>query len=91
MTILGGTSNKGIELSIGAEIIRKKDFNLRANININVNRGNVDELAEGVNGLYNSNWGGTSYVQPASGDYMLVEGKPVGQVRGVPVRWLVYC
>ncbi len=79
---IGGTSNKGIELSIGAEIIRKKDFNLRANININVNRGNVDELAEGVNGLYNSNWGGTSYVQPASGDYMLVEGKPIGQVRG---------
>lgn len=79
---IGQTSNKGIELSLGSDIIRSNDFNLRASINININRGNVDELAPGINGLYNSQWGGTSYVEPVSGDYILEVGKPVGQVRG---------
>ena len=79
---VGGTSNKGIELSLGGDLVRSRDFNLRASVNVNINRGNVDELAEGVNGLYNSSWGGTAYVEPSSGDYILEEGKPVGQVRG---------
>ncbi|WP_163717762.1 SusC/RagA family TonB-linked outer membrane protein [Mangrovibacterium lignilyticum] len=79
---IGATSNKGIELSLGGDIVRSNDFNLRASVNININRGNVDKLAEGVNGLYNSEWGGTAYVEPVSGDYILQEGKPVGQVRG---------
>ena len=55
---------------------------ITASVNVNINRGNVDKLAEGVNGLYNSEWGGTAYVEPGSGDYVLEEGKPVGQVRG---------
>ena len=35
-----------------------------------------------LTGFYNSQWGGTSYVEPVTGDYMLEVGKPVGQVRG---------
>jgi TonB-linked SusC/RagA family outer membrane protein len=78
---IGSTSNKGVELAIGGAIVRSGDFNLNASVNFNVNRGSVDELAEGVNGLYKTQWG-SSMTQPNTGDYILVEGKPVGQVRG---------
>ena len=78
---VGSTSNKGVEFALGADFIRSKDFNLSANFNINFNRGRVEELAEGVNGLYKTNWG-SSMTQPNTGDYILMEGKPVGQVRG---------
>jgi TonB-linked SusC/RagA family outer membrane protein len=78
---IGSTSNQGVELAIGADIIRSQDFNLSVNFNININRGKVDELAPGVNGLYKTQWG-SSMTQPNTGDYVLVVGKPVGQVRG---------
>lgn len=78
---VGSTSNKGIEVAIGADIIRSTDFNLTANLNLNINKGNVDDLADGVNGLYKTQWG-SSMTQPNTGDYILVEGRPVGLVRG---------
>jgi TonB-linked SusC/RagA family outer membrane protein len=78
---IGSTSNKGVEIFLGGDIIRKKDFTLSASFNINFNHGNVDELAPGVNGLYKTNWGSTM-TQPNTGDYILIEGKAVGQVRG---------
>jgi TonB-dependent starch-binding outer membrane protein SusC len=78
---IGSTSNKGVEISIGANIISNADFKLSANFNLNINRGNVDELAPGVDGKYNSLWNST-VMAPSNGDYILQEGKPVGQVRG---------
>jgi TonB-linked SusC/RagA family outer membrane protein len=78
---LGSTSNKGIEFSLGGDIISGKDFNLSASFNINFNRGRIDALAPGVTGLYKSQWGSTM-TQPNTGDYILQVGKPVGQVRG---------
>jgi|WetSurMetagenome_2_1015567.scaffolds.fasta_scaffold00002_69 TonB-dependent starch-binding outer membrane protein SusC len=78
---IGSTSNKGIEISLGAHIIEAKDFHLSVNFNINLNQGQVDELAPGVNGKYNSMWNST-VMSPSNGDYILEVGKPVGQVRG---------
>ncbi|NQD69942.1 TonB-dependent receptor [Sphingobacterium shayense] len=78
---VGSTSNRGIELGVGGDIIRKSDFSLRANLNLNINRGRIDQLSEGVNGLYRSAWGSTT-MRPSTGDYILEVGKPVGQVRG---------
>ncbi|WP_394707621.1 SusC/RagA family TonB-linked outer membrane protein [uncultured Draconibacterium sp.] len=78
---IGQTSNKGIEFSLMGDIVRSQDFNLRGSINININKNNVDELAESINGQYNSNWGGVHY-SPGSGDYLLEEGQPVGLIRG---------
>jgi TonB-dependent starch-binding outer membrane protein SusC len=78
---VGSTSNKGIEIGIGADLVRSKDFNLSANFNINFNHGKVEELAEGVDGLYKTQWG-SSMTQPSTGDYQLIEGRPVGLVRG---------
>ncbi|WP_297091824.1 TonB-dependent receptor [uncultured Draconibacterium sp.] len=78
---IGQTSNKGLELSLRGDIIRGADFNLRGSININVNRNNIDELAEGINGQYSSGFGGV-HASPGSGDYYLEEGKAVGRIRG---------
>lgn len=78
---IGSTSNKGIELSIGGDIVRSRNFNLNVNFNINFNRGKVEELASGINGLYKTQWG-SSMTQPNTGDYILVQGRPVGLVRG---------
>ena len=78
---IGSTSNKGIELSLGGDIVRSSDFTLSASFNINFNRGKVEELAAGVNGLYRTQWASV-YIAPLTGDYILTEGKPVGQVRG---------
>lgn len=78
---VGSTSNQGIEIAIGGGIVRSKDFNLNANFNIGINRCKIEELSEGVNGLYSTHWGSTM-TQPNTGDYQLVEGEPVGIVRG---------
>lgn len=47
MTNVGQTSNKGIELSLNAYIIDKKDFTLNANFNIGHNKNKIDKLASG--------------------------------------------
>lgn len=78
---IGSTSNQGVELSLRSDLIRSTDFTLRAGMNINFNKGNVDELDEGVNGQYTSNWAGIN-TYPRSGDYVLEVGQPVGLVRG---------
>jgi len=78
---IGSTSNKGLEFSLGGDVIHKKDFTLNANFNINFNRGKVEELGPGVTGLYKSQWGSTM-TQPNTGDYILQVGQPVGMVRG---------
>nr|WP_294897020.1 TonB-dependent receptor [uncultured Pedobacter sp.] len=78
---VGSTSNRGIELGLASDIIRKENFNLNVGLNLNINRGKIDELAPGVNGLYKSQWGSTM-TQPNTGDYIFKVGSPVGLVRG---------
>lgn len=78
---IGSTSNKGIEISMQGDLVSKPHFTLSGGFNLNINRGSVDALAPGINPLYKTNWGSTM-TQPNTGDYSLVVGKPVGQVRG---------
>ncbi|MGM8363206.1 SusC/RagA family TonB-linked outer membrane protein [Flavobacterium sp. ARAG 55.4] len=78
---IGATSNKGIEISLSGAIVKAKDFNLHGSVNININKGNIDKLGEGINPAYSSAWGGINN-SPASGDYIFEVGKPVGLVRG---------
>lgn len=77
---IGQTSNKGIEISLSGEIYKDKDWSITAGMNINFNKGNVDELADNVTGLYSSSWCGSSSFP--GNDYILKEGSPVGIVRG---------
>lgn len=62
-------------------LVQTKDWNVTAGFNINFNRGNVDELADNVTGLYGTQWASGSTFP--SSDYILMEGKPVGLVRGL--------
>ncbi|MFD0990158.1 SusC/RagA family TonB-linked outer membrane protein [Mariniflexile jejuense] len=77
---IGQTSNKGIEISLNADLVTSEDFNLQASINVNVNKGNIDKLADGVEGSYGSGWGGVA--QNPREDYVFEVGKPVGLIRG---------
>lgn len=78
---VGQTSNKGIEISLSGVIFQNKDWNISAGANINFNRGNVDELAPNVTGLYGTNWASSGTFP--NQDYILQEGSPVGLVRGL--------
>lgn len=77
---VGQTSNKGLELSLSGVIFNNKDWNITGGFNINFNKNNVDELAEGITGIYGTAW--ISQNSP-SNDYLLKEGSPVGLVRGL--------
>lgn len=76
---IGKTSNKGVEISVSGMIFSNKDWNITAGANINFNKGNIDELAEGLQSAY-----GSQFLQQGvpGTDYILQEGKPVGIVMG---------
>lgn len=77
---IGQTSNRGVEISLSGVIYQDKDWNITAGANINFNKNKVDKLADGITGQY-----GTQWIQQnrPSDDYILIEGKPVGLVRGL--------
>ena len=77
---VGETSNKGIELALGTDLVRSKDFNLSLNLTYNYNKNNVEKLMEGVNPDTNTGWG-SSMRKPAY-DYIIREGMPVGTIQG---------
>src|SRR6185312_8470785 len=79
---IGQTSNKGVEVSLSGTIYESKNWRVTAGGNINFNKGNVDKLAPNVTGLYGTVWGGTAATYPVN-DYVLLEGHPVGLVRGL--------
>lgn len=65
-------SNKGIELSLGGDIVRSEDFTWSANVNWAVNR-NILEKLKGAN------------IDSFQLDYF-VEGEPVGTIKGYTVE-----
>ncbi len=81
MQNIAETSNKGVELSLFYEIIRKKDFNLSFGMTYNYNKNKVDKLQEGVLASAHTNWGSTMRVP--NYDYIVKEGEPVGLVQGM--------
>jgi len=78
---IGQTSNKGIELSLTGTIFKSNNWRVSAGGNINFNKSNIDELAPNITGLYGTNWNSAG-TYPVS-DYILIQGQPVGQVRGL--------
>ncbi|MTK51853.1 TonB-dependent receptor [Paludibacter sp.] len=78
---VGKTSNKGIELSLNAAIIKSKDFNLKASLNYNYNLNKIEQLAPGMITQYGQIWGSTLKT-PLSYDYQLIVGNSVGTLMG---------
>lgn len=80
---IGKTSNKGVEISVGGDIIRKKDFTFGITANYNYNRNNIDKLADNLPESatrYSSRWGSSD--QKPAYDYAFIKGSPVGVVMG---------
>jgi TonB-linked SusC/RagA family outer membrane protein len=77
---VGQTSNKGVELALGWDIIRKKDWRLGVNLTYNYNHNNVDNLIDGVLVDTRTDWGSTMS-KPAY-DYIIRVGQPVGLIQG---------
>ncbi|SHG27605.1 TonB-linked outer membrane protein, SusC/RagA family [Flavobacterium fluvii] len=82
MDNIGQTRNTGLEFTIGGDIVRKEDFKLSANLNISINRNEVEELSPGVTSNYYTSGWGSSTMQPVGGDYGFKVGEPVGLIRG---------
>ena len=77
---IGKTNNKGVEISLGALLVSKKDFTWNANFNISFNKNLVEAL--GVNQQYfypAASWGVSG--QPT--DYIIKIGQPVGAMYGL--------
>jgi len=82
MDNIGQTRNTGLEFTIGGDIVRKNDFKLSANMNISINRNEVEELAAGVTSNYYTSGWGSSTMRPSTGDYAFKVGEPVGLIYG---------
>lgn len=76
----GQTSNKGVELSLNADILNTSDFRFNLGVIYNYNRNNLDKLSNAEQYLYSSFWASTALVP--TNDYMFEEGKPIGLARG---------
>ena len=80
---LGNISNKGIELQLSGEIVRTRDFTLRANAVFQYNRNQVDYIAPSVTSTKYKSWGGRGggETQPTAGEYYIQEGLPMGMIK----------
>lgn len=77
---IGQTSNKGIELSLNANLIAKKDFTLSASFNIGRNLPKIDKLDGNNQRILRSEWAGTDL--KTQDDYLLQVGKTIGLMYG---------
>ncbi|MGV8093493.1 MAG: TonB-dependent receptor [Mangrovibacterium sp.] len=80
---IGETSNKGVEVTLDAALVKQKDFNLSISFNIGINKGMIEKLGEAKSWTESS-----ALITPGSGgiafvdDYLVEEGGQVGQMYG---------
>jgi TonB-linked SusC/RagA family outer membrane protein len=76
---VASTSNNGVELSLNADLVQTKDFNLGISFNISANQNKVIKMSDAANAVFNEAW--TSYTE-ASNSYIVSVGNPVGLIYG---------
>lgn len=77
---IGKTSNRGVEISLSAQMIAKKDFTWNTNFNISFNKNSVDALGINQTSFFPAaSWGVSG--QPT--DYIIKIGQPVGSMYGL--------
>jgi TonB-linked SusC/RagA family outer membrane protein len=77
---IGNTSNQGVELSLNANIINKKDFTLGFNFNVGMNKAKIDALDGTNDRFFQSNWASTDLKE--QNDYYIAVGQTIGQIIG---------
>ncbi|MDR0833418.1 MAG: TonB-dependent receptor [Candidatus Symbiothrix sp.] len=75
---LGSTENRGVEFSITANAIKKKDFKLDFSFNISMNKNKVTDLGNLDNIQAYSGWASTE----VDYDFIVRKGEPLGQIWG---------
>lgn len=75
----GKTSNKGVELSLNAVLLDKKNYSLNFNFNISYNKNRIDELNT-ENPWQSSNWSGSTIAKYE--DFRVEEGGSLGEIWG---------
>lgn len=78
---MGTVSNKGLELSIGGDIVRSKDFTLSANFIYNYNVNRIEKLSDSVTANTYGQWVNSEH-NPSAGEYFLREGAAIGSITG---------
>jgi len=74
---VGKTQNKGIELQLSGQIIKKRDFSYTSSFNIALNRNKILALQKGVTSFFSQ----SGWVNSLS-DFKVQVGKSVGQYYG---------
>jgi TonB-linked SusC/RagA family outer membrane protein len=78
---IGQTRNRGVEVTLGGDIVRSKDFVLSASFNIGFNKNKIEKLATGMPFKeFASAWGST-VITPYN-DYRFEVGKSAGLIMG---------
>ena len=74
------TSNKGVEVALGADLVRKKNFNLSLNVTYSFNKNNIEAIDDDALADAHTGWGSTARFP--NYDYVIRVGQPVGTVMG---------
>jgi len=75
---IGSTQNKGIEVTLNAHVINKKNVGLDIYANVGFNKNKITSLGGMEAYGWNSRWASTEIGQ----DYWLEEGEAIGRIRG---------
>jgi TonB-linked SusC/RagA family outer membrane protein len=75
---VGSTSNRGLEIQVIGDLIKKKDFTWHTSFNISFNRNRVESLGGLDQQTRNSGWQGSD----GADDYLVKVGQPVGLMYG---------
>jgi TonB-dependent starch-binding outer membrane protein SusC len=75
---VGSTSNRGLEIQLNGDIIKKKDLVWNSSFNISFNRNKVESLGGLAQQTRNSGWQGSD----GADDYLVKVGEPVGLMYG---------
>lgn len=79
---VGEVSNKGLELTFDAQLIKKKNFNWTSRFNISFNRTNTVKLNSGQDRIITDPRWDTQYMQTEY-QYITKVGQPVGMIYGL--------
>ena len=77
---LGSTRNRGVELTLNAPLVQKKDFSLNISGNIAFNRNKVTDIG-GLDAI----WGKSDWCSEIGNDFIVQKGQPLGNIYGYRV------
>jgi TonB-dependent starch-binding outer membrane protein SusC len=75
---VGSTSNRGVEVQLSGDIVKKKNFTWNSSFNISANRNRVENLGGLTQQTRNSGWQGSD----GADDFLVKVGEPVGLMYG---------